>query len=95
MVQPRLFEWDDGKAEANLAKHGMPFDYATAVFLDPAGIDFDASHHNDREVRHKFVGRIDGRIFTVVYTQRGATIRLISARRANAQEERRYGQVCS
>ena len=76
---------------ANLAKHGVPFVYAAAVFLDPDGIDFDASRPEDGEARRKMVGRIDGRFFTVVYTERGDLIRLISARRANAQEERSYG----
>ena len=41
--------------------------------------------------RRKMVGRIDGRLFTVVYTERANLIRLISARRANAQGERSYG----
>jgi len=91
MDQPRLFEWDDGKALANLAKHGVPFEFATAVFLDPSGVEIDASRYDDGEARYKFVGQINGKLFSVVYTWRSATIRLISARRANAQEERRYG----
>ena len=91
MSQLHVFEWDDAKALANLAKHGVRFDYAVAVFLDPDGIDFDASRLQDGEARRKMVGRIDGRLFTVVYTERGDLIRLISARRANAQEERSYG----
>jgi uncharacterized DUF497 family protein len=90
VTQPRAFEWDNAKALANLAKHGVPFDYAAAVFLDSDGIDFDASRAEDGEARRKRVGRIDGRLFTVVYTERGDLIRLISARRANAQEERFY-----
>jgi uncharacterized DUF497 family protein len=89
--QSQAFEWDEAKALANLAKHGVPFDYAAAVFLDPDGIDFDASRPEDGEARRKRVGRIEGRLFTVVYTERGDLIRLISARRANAQEERSYG----
>lgn len=35
MAGRREFEWDDAKARANLAKHGVPFDYAARVFLDP------------------------------------------------------------
>jgi uncharacterized DUF497 family protein len=91
VTQSHVFEWDEAKALANLAKHGVPFVYAAAVFLDPDGIDFDASRPEDGEARRKMVGRIDGRFFTVVYTERGDLIRLISARRANAQEERSYG----
>jgi uncharacterized DUF497 family protein len=61
------------------------------VFVDAARADFDASHAADAERRRKVVGLIEGRLFTVVYTQRGAVIRLISARRSNAKETRCYG----
>ncbi len=90
---PPAFDWDDTKAASNLAKHGVPFDYAARVFLDAAVVDFDASRAADGEARRKAVGRIEGRIFTVVYAQRGDTIRIISARRANAVERKVYGQV--
>jgi uncharacterized DUF497 family protein len=91
MAQPMSFEWDDAKATANEAKHGVPFEYAASVFLDPERVDFDASRPEDNEVRRKLVGMIEGRHFTVVYTVRDGVIRLISARRANDQEMRRYG----
>jgi uncharacterized protein len=42
-MRPPAFEWDDAKAASNLAKHGVPFDYATRVFLDEAIVDFNAS----------------------------------------------------
>ena len=91
VIQSHVFEWDEAKALANLAKHGVPFEYAAAVFLDPLGIDFDASRPGDGELRRKFVGRIEGRLFTVVYTRRGDSLRLIFARRSNAREEQDYG----
>lgn len=87
------FDWDDAKAASNLAKHGVPFDYAARVFLDEAVVDFDASRQADGEARRKAVGRIEGRVFTVVYVRRGETIRIISARRANAAERKAYGEV--
>ncbi len=90
---PRAFEWDDAKAASNLAKHGVPFDYAAQVFLDEAVIDFDASREADGEARRKAVGQIGGRVFTVVYARRGDAIRIISARRANAMERKAYGPV--
>ncbi len=90
---PRAFEWDDAKAASNLAKHGVPFDYAARVFLDEAVVDFDASRETDGEARRKAVGQIEGRVFTVVYARRGDAIRIISARRANAMERKAYGQV--
>ena len=89
----RAFEWDDAKAASNLAKHGVPFDYATRVFLDEAVVDFDASREADGEARRKAIALIEGRVFTVVYVQRGEAIRIISARRANATERKAYGQI--
>jgi uncharacterized DUF497 family protein len=90
---PRAFEWGDAKAESNLAKPRVPFDYATRVFLDEVVIDFDTSRESDGEARRKAVGQIEGRVFTVVYALRGNVIRIISARRANAMEKKLYGQV--
>jgi uncharacterized DUF497 family protein len=89
----RHFEWDDVKAAGNVAKHGVPLAYAVRVFLDPNLIDFDASKPEDGEVRRKAVGVIEGRLFTVVYTERGDQTRIISARRCNAAEARRYGPI--
>ena len=85
------FEWDDTKADGNLAKHGISFQEAIAVFADPLHVDMDSSRPEDGELRRKVVGAIQGRVFTVVYTLRGGTIRLVSARRANPKEARSYG----
>ena len=91
MDMPLDFEWDDAKAEANLTKHGVSFEIAVAVFADPDRADFDASRSEEGEVRRKTVGKIQGRLFTVVYTIRADVCRIISARRANAKESRNYG----
>ena len=87
------FVWDDAKAAANLAKHGVSFAYATRVFLDPERVAVDASRPEDGERRLKLVGVIGGLVFTVVVTERDGAIRLISARRCNAAEARAYGPV--
>jgi uncharacterized DUF497 family protein len=89
MLQPQ-FEWDDAKAEANQAKHGVTFRSATQLFLDQDAIDLDATRHSDSEVRRKIIGMIEGRLFAVVYTRRGDVYRLISSRRANRKEERTW-----
>ena len=91
MAEGLAFEWDEAKARSNLAKHGVPFAYAARVFLDPRRAEFDASREADGEVRRKAVGRIEGRLFTVVFTYRQERVRLISARRSHASEERAYG----
>jgi uncharacterized protein len=93
MAGRREFEWDGAKAESNLAKHGVPFAYAARVFLDPRMVEFDASRDRDSEARRKAVGLIGGKLFVVVYTDRGGVYRIISARRTNATEERAYGPI--
>lgn len=90
MTAPADFEWDDAKAESNLAKHGISFDEAVAAFFDPRLLSLDASRPTDGEERIRALGMIEGRLFSVVCTLRGDILRLISARRANAVETRAY-----
>lgn len=85
------FEWDDATAERNLAKHRISFEKAAEVVADPNVVIFDVTRKEDGESRLKAIGRIGSRLHTVVHTHRGAVTRLISARRANAKEERSYG----
>lgn len=87
------FEWDTGKAAQNIAKHGVPFEYATRVFLDPHRLDGEDKRHEYNEERRLILGMIDGRLFVVAYTLRGEVIRLISARKANERERRQYDQA--
>jgi uncharacterized DUF497 family protein len=92
MSAPNFYDWLDAKHRSNLAKHGLGFDEALAVFLDDRRIDFDVSRPQDGEERRNAVGRIDCRLVTVVYTRRGEVCWIISARRANRPEERCYVQ---
>ncbi len=87
------FEWDEEKERRNLAKHGVSFAFATRVFLDSRWADTDVSRGRDQEARRKAVGRIDGKLYAVVYTDRAGVRRLISARRTNRKEERGYDKV--
>lgn len=84
------FEWDEEKARSNLAKHGISFDEAVAVFADDDLLVIDASRPADGEARFKAIGRIEGRLLVVIFTKRGDAVRVISARRANDQEDRAY-----
>ncbi len=90
MTWPAEFEWDEEKAASNLAKHKISFETATAAFADPAALHLDATRREDGENREKLVGMIEGRRFTVVFTLRDEVARMISARRANRQEEKSY-----
>jgi uncharacterized DUF497 family protein len=90
-----LFEWDDRKAVQNVTKHGVPFDYAARIFLDPHRLDSADTRRDYSEERRLTLGKIEGRLFAVVYTPRGTVIRLISARKANEREKRRYHETLS
>jgi uncharacterized DUF497 family protein len=84
------FEFDPRKAAANLRKHGVELSDTEAVFNDPLAI-----HMEDPDVqgerRFVAVGRGNTGLVTVVaYTYRGATIRVISARRASRKERLKY-----
>ena len=89
------FEWDGRKAAQNIAKHGVPFEYAVRVFLDPHRLNAQDDRRDYSEERWLTLGNIEGRLFAVVYTPRGKLIRLISARKANEREQRQYDETLS
>ena len=88
------FEWDDEKAASNLVKHGVPFEVATALFLDLNRIERYDSREDYGEDRFITIGLVAclELTLTVAYTLRGDTIRLISARKATSHEQRKYWQ---
>lgn len=85
------FEWDGEKAESNLKKHGVAFDEAVTVFYDPLAATFDDSATSYDERRLVTVGySAQGRLLVVCHTERRWSVRLISARRATADERKRH-----
>jgi hypothetical protein len=84
------FEWDEVKSEACFAERGFDFAYVVRVFVDPdRQVDVD-DRFDYGEPRYRVVGRVEDRVFVVVYTPRDGRFRLISARKANQREIRRY-----
>jgi len=55
------FEWDTRKAARNITKHGVPFEYAARVFLDPHRMDAEDDRHDYGEERWITLGKIEGR----------------------------------
>jgi uncharacterized DUF497 family protein len=87
------FEWDARKGRSNVAKHGVSFELAITAFDDPfALVAWDDRHSTPAEQREWIIGESDHGVLVVVFTkrERGETCRLISARRANRRERRRY-----
>jgi uncharacterized DUF497 family protein len=85
------FEWDEGKAAANLAKHAVSFEEAGTIFDDPLYVDFYDPDHASEEHRYIIIGESrQGRLLVVSYTERGGVTRLISAREATRSEREAY-----
>lgn len=85
------FEWDVSKAQRNFEKHAITFDEAAEVFLDPFHVVGDASANN--EEREFALGySLAERLLLVIHIERGARIRIISARVATRSERRLYEQ---
>jgi uncharacterized DUF497 family protein len=87
------FEWDDLKNETNRRKHGVSFEEARSVFNDERGLLLDDPDHNEDEERFILLG-LSSALQTLVvchcYRCEDDAIRLISARRANRQEQENY-----
>jgi uncharacterized protein len=85
------FEWDKGKAETNLIKHGVSFDDAQTIFKDPLYVDFYDPDHSEDEDRYLIIGEsIRGKLLIVSYTERGNKTRIISARETTKTERKMY-----
>jgi uncharacterized DUF497 family protein len=85
------FEWDEEKAAANLAKHGVSFEEAMTVFDDPLYVDFYDPDHSVDEHRYIIIGESQKRRLLIVsYTERDDVVRLISTREVTRGERETY-----
>ncbi|HEV8043305.1 MAG TPA: BrnT family toxin [Bryobacteraceae bacterium] len=88
-----LTEWDPGKARLNARKHGISFADAVASLEDEGALTM-RDPFSDEEERWVSMGQDAlGRVLVVVYTWRGESVRLISARKATPREHRRYEEA--
>ena len=88
------FDWDSRKAASNPRRHGVSFEEATSVFSDPLARIFDDEDHAIEEQREIIIGHSTrGRLLLVSFTQRGDTIRIISARKATRNERKDYEEA--
>ena len=87
------FEWNPQKAEANKRKHQVSFELAKQIFRDPhLMIALEGNEHG--EERWRAIGQAGHAIILVSCTIREEkgleVVRIISARKAQPQERRRY-----
>ncbi|MFM7352610.1 MAG: BrnT family toxin, partial [Microcystis aeruginosa] len=83
------FEWDDQKNNINIEKHGIDFDFAKEIFSG-VWISKPDNRRDYGEERLIALGLLGEFVLVAVYTLREQKIRLISTRRANAEERRIY-----
>ena len=88
------FEWDAAKARLNLSKHSVSFDEASTAFGDRRAITIPDPLHSLAEERFVTIGVSEtGKIPVVVATERGDSLRLISARPASKREKKQYEEA--
>lgn len=83
------FEWDEAKRQTNIAKHGIDF-YDAIEALEDAPLMIADDRHDYGERRCIAAGQVKGHMLIVVFTVRNGVFRIISARKANSRERRKY-----
>lgn len=79
------FTWDEAKSERNFQTRGFGFDFAALIFSGSV-LEAADTREDYGEIRLRAIGQIQGFILVVIYTDRGDTRRIISARLANKKE---------
>jgi len=78
------FEFDPEKSASNLAKHGIDFVEAQALWSDGRRVEVRAKTQG--EERLLLIARYGSRHWSAIFTHRGQNIRIISVRRARTEE---------
>lgn len=91
------FEWDEAKNQRNIRKHQVSFQTAMLVFADPLHVSVQDRVENG-EARWQTLGVVHGQTLllvahTVLDDDEVEIIRIISARKADAKERKRYEQA--
>jgi len=87
------FEWEKKKDKANLKKHGVSFDEARTVFYDESALQFFDPDHPENEDRFLLLGtsfKLKALVVCHCYREEETIIRIISARKADQDEEQFY-----
>lgn len=85
-------EFDTTKRDSNIAKHGVDLVLAAQLDWDTAlTLEDEKASYGER--RFVTVGYIADRLHVLVWTPRGGKLRVISLRKANRREVRRYEET--
>jgi uncharacterized DUF497 family protein len=87
MNDNRTYEWDETKSLKNLSERGFGFEIIANADWDHS---LEVEQFRDGETRIFALVPIDNRLYAVACTMRGDKIRIISLRKANSREVKRY-----
>ena len=86
-----IYEWDPEKAKRNLREHGVSFEEAATVFLDPLAMTYPDPDHSNEEDREITIGySTNQRLLFVSHVQRRNRTRIISAREVTRRERKQH-----
>jgi len=89
------FEWNRLKSDDCYVQRGFDFEAVIDVFRDPCRLVEADDRWDYGEDRFRLIGKLDEKHYVVIFTHRSNVIRMISARRANAREVRKYEKSSS
>ena len=87
------FEWDEKKNESNAKKHGVSLEEAQTTFYDEQAIVFVDPDHSEDEDRFILLGtnhKLNALVVSHCFREKDTIIRIISARKADKEEELFY-----
>jgi len=91
-----IFEWDDKKDKTNKRKHGVSFEEARTAFYDENAIQYFDPDHSDEEDRFILLGisfKLKILVVCHCFRESDSVIRIISARKADKEEEYEYWRM--
>ena len=90
-IKPAMrYSYDPKKKSANLKKHGLDFDDAAAVIKSSQTVTFEDRRFDYGEARYLTLGLLHGVVVTIATAETDKTIRIISMRKADKNEQKIY-----
>ena len=92
-IKPAEISFDQAKNETNIRERGLPFSLVKDEFDWGTALIGEDTRKNYGERRYEALGYIGQRLHVVVYAPAANSVRVISLRKANKREKRKYGKA--
>ena len=90
MWSPLAVDWNEVNEAQHVAKHGIPFAVAAAVFLDAERLEDQDLREAHDPARYNTIGVVGGVCINVTFAREGDLAVIIPARVASRKERKRY-----